>query len=509
MSTISRRPLDDTVAERVPRGIESNGINTIPQDERKGHPRELFLPWFASNVGVFGISYGAFALTFGLSLWQSVVAGVVGITVSFLLVGLVAIVGPRASAPTMTVSRAAYGVRGNRVAAILAWMLTVGWETALVVIGTLAFATVCGKLGIGSGTGIKIIAIAILTGLTLLGGITGFDLIMRMQGAITVIAGVLTVLVIALTASDVHLSTLTALPDGTTESFIGMTILAATGFGLGWVYAGADYSRYLPRQTSKRSIVAWTTFGGALGPVILFAYGVVLAGSSKVLTDGVANDPIGALTSVLPHWFLVPFIVLTVLGLVGATVLDVYSSGLNLQTAGLRLPRYQAALIDGTLMTLGAIYVVFFAHNFLVQFEGFLITLGVPVGAWLGAFLADLMLRRTDYAEWDLHDRHGRYGDVRAFPLVLIAIASVIGFGLVTNTSAHWLTWQGYLLGPLGLGGKTGAWAGADLGVVVAILIGFVGTLFTRNQIRAQEATGAEDAPGVPAPTPSTVAGAE
>ena len=49
------------------------------------------------------------------------------------------------------------------------------------------------------------------------------------------------------------------------------------------------------------------------------------------------------------------------LGLVGATVLDVYSSGLNLQTAGLRLPRYQAALIDGTLMTLGAIYVVFFA----------------------------------------------------------------------------------------------------------------------------------------------------
>jgi purine-cytosine permease-like protein len=509
VSTTSTRPLEETVPDYVPRGIEANGINTIPQEERKGHPRDLFLPWFASNVGVFGISYGAFALTFGLSLWQGVVAGVIGITVSFLLVGFVAIVGPRASAPTMTVSRSAYGVRGNRVPAILAWMLTVGWETALVVIGTLAFATVCGKLGIGSGTGIKIIGIAIITGLTLLGGITGFDLIMRMQGAITVIAGVLTVLVIALTASHVHFSTVTSLPNGTTESFIGMTILAATGFGLGWVYAGADYSRYLQRHTSKRSIVAWTTFGGALGPVILFAYGVVLAGSSKTLTDGVANDPIGALTSVLPHWFLVPFIVLTVLGLVGATVLDVYSSGLNLQTAGLRLPRYQAALIDGTLMTLGAIYVVFFAHNFLVQFEGFLITLGVPVGAWLGAFLADIMFRRTDYAERDLYDPRGRYGDVRAFPLVLLVVASVIGFGLVTNTSAHWLTWQGYLLDPLGLGGKSGAWAGADLGVVVAILIGFVGTLFTRNLIRAQEALPLEDPRGVAAPIPSTVAGAD
>jgi hypothetical protein len=119
------------------------------------------------------------------------------------------------------------------------------------------------------------------------------------------------------------------------------------------------------------------------------------------------------------------------------------------------------------------------------------------------------MLRRKDYAERDLYDRRGGYGDVRVFPLVLLAVASVIGFGLVTNTSAHWLTWQGYLLGPLGLGGKSGAWAGADLGVVVAIVIGFVGTLFTRSQIRAQEAVPAGDPSGVSAPIPSTVAGAD
>jgi NCS1 family nucleobase:cation symporter-1 len=498
-------PIEDPVVpDHVPRGIEANGINTIREEERKGRSRDLFLPWFASNVGVFGISYGAFALTFGLSLWQGVVAGVIGIAVSFLLVGFVAVAGPRGSAPTMVVSRAAYGVRGNRVAAVLSWLLTVGWETALVVIGTLAFASVCGKLGLGSGTAIKIIGIAILAGLTLLGGITGFDLIMRMQGAITLIAGLLTVLVIALTASHVHLSKVTALPNGTTASFIGMLILAATGFGLGWVYAGADYSRYLPRRTSRRSIIAWTTLGGALGPVVLFAYGVLLAGSSKTLTGQIANDPIGALTAVLPHWFLVPFIVLTILGLVGATVMDVYSSGLNLQSAGLRLPRHLAALIDGTLMTLGAIYVVFFAHNFLGQFEGFLITLGVPVGAWLGAFLADLMFRRRDYDDRDLYNPRGRYGDIRVYPLILLGVASVIGFGLVTNTAASWLSWQGYLLGPFGLGGKTGTWAGADLGVVAAILIGFVGTLATRGQVRRQEASVTPDRfdAGLAAPAP-------
>ena len=489
MSTASPPRIEEPVVpDRVPRGVEANGINTIREEERKGTPRVLFLPWFASNLGVFGISYGAFILFFGLSLWQALVAGVIGVVGSFLLVGLVALAGPRASAPTQTVSRSAFGVRGNRVAAILAWLLTVGWEIALVVIGTLAFATVCGKLGLGSGTGVKIIGIAIITGLTLLGGITGFDLIMRMQGLITVVGAVLTIVVIALTASHVHWSTVSALPNGTTPAFVGGIVLAATGFGLGWVYAGADYSRYLPRNSSKSGIVWWTTFGGALGPAILLCFGVLLSGSSKSLLNAISADPVGALTDVLPHWFLVPFIVLVVLGLVAATVMDVYSSGLNLQSAGLRLPRYLAAAVDGTLMTLGSIYVVFIAKaTFLAEFEGFLITLGVPVAGWLGIFLADLMMRRRDYVEADLYKPGGRYGDIRAWPLALLALATAVGWGMVTNTSAGWLNWQGYLLGPLGLGGKTGSWSGADLGVVVAIVIGFVGTLFTRAEVRRQE----------------------
>jgi NCS1 family nucleobase:cation symporter-1 len=479
---------EPVVPAHVPRGIEANGINTIREEERKGHPRDLFLPWFASNVGVFGISYGAYILFFGLALWQALLAGVVGVIASFLLVGFVALAGPRGSAPTQTVSRAAFGVRGNRVAAILAWLLTVGWEIALVVIGTLAFATVCSKLGLGSGNPVKIVGIAIITGLTLLGGITGFDLIMRMQGLITVVGAVLTIVVMALTVSHIHWSTVSALPGGTTPSFVGAIVLAATGFGLGWVYAGADYSRYLPRNSSKPGIVGWTTLGGALGPAVLLCFGVMLSGSSKSLLNGISADPIGALTDVLPHWFLVPFIVLTVLGLVAATVMDVYSSGLNLQAAGLRLPRHLAASIDGTLMTLGSIYVVFIAKSsFLSQFEGFLITLGVPIAGWLGIFLADLLLRRHNYVELDLYNPRGRYGDVRRWPLALLALGTAVGWGMVTNTSAGWLNWQGYLLGPLGLGGKSGQWSGADLGVVAAIVIGFAGTLLTRAQVRRQE----------------------
>jgi purine-cytosine permease-like protein len=325
----------------------------------------------------------------------------------------------------------------------------------------------------------------------------GFDLIMRMQSVITIVTGVLTIAFIALVADKIHWHTVAAIHSGSAESFIGALVFMMTGFGLGWVNAAADYSRYLPRRSSGRGVIWWTTLGSSVAPILLLVFGLLLAGSSVSLSSAIAGDPIGALTTLLPTWFLVPFVIVAVLGLVGGSVLDIYSSGLALLTLGLKIPRYAAAAVDGVVMILGTIYVVFFAKNFLVQFEGFLITLGVPIAAWCGVMLADIALRRRDYAEADLYNPAGRYGDIRILPLLLIVAGTGIGWGLVTNTSASWLTWQGYLLGPLGLGGKTGAWAFANLGVLVALVIGFLGMLaIGPSAVRAQEAVPA----GAPAP---------
>ncbi|WP_419155741.1 cytosine permease [Streptomyces longwoodensis] len=99
--------------------VETHGLDVIAESERKGSPRTLFWPWFGANVSVFGIGYGAFALGFGISFRQALLASVLGIVFSFLLCGLVAVAGKRGSAPTMVLSRAAYGVRGNRLPAAL------------------------------------------------------------------------------------------------------------------------------------------------------------------------------------------------------------------------------------------------------------------------------------------------------------------------------------------------------------------------------------------------------
>ncbi|MDN4647219.1 purine-cytosine permease family protein [Curtobacterium sp. PsM8] len=473
------------------RAVERQGIDVIAESERKGRPRGLFWPWFAANISVLGLAYGSFVLDFGISLAQATLVSVVGVVFSFLLCGIVAIAGKRGSAPTMVLSRAAFGVHGNRLPSFLSWVLTVGWETALAALAVLATSTVFQALGWDDGVLTKLVALVVVAALVVGAGIAGFDVIMRMQAWITVVTGVLTVVYVVLAFPSIDFGTLAALPSGSAQNVIGALVLVMTGFGLGWVNAAADYSRYLPRSSSTGGVVGWTTFGGALAPAVLVVIGVMLAGSSKELHGAISADPIGALVTVMPTWFLVPFAVVAILGLVGGAVLDIYSSGLALLSAGVRIPRPVAAGVDGVLMVAGAVFVVFFATDFIGPFQAFLITLGVPIAAWCGVFVADVLLRRRAYAEDELDSPRGRYGSVRWAAIALVVVGSVLGWGLVTNSTpgAELVHWQGFLLGPFGLGGVSGPWAYANLGVLVALVVGFLGTLLLGGRaVRRQEA---------------------
>lgn len=481
-------PTESSADVRRAPAVEAAGLDVIPESERKGRASSLFWPWFAANVSVLAISYGSFVLAFGISFWQALAVSIFGIVFSFLLCGLVAIAGKRGSAPTMVLSRAAFGVRGNKLPSLMSWVLTVGWETVLVSLAALATATVFTELGWGGGTTTQVAALIVVALLVVAAGVLGFDTIMRLQTVITVVTGVLTVVYVVLVLPTIDWDAVSSLPSGSTQAVIGAVVFMMTGFGLGWVNAAADYSRYLPRGTSGASVAGWTTFGSAVAPVVLVFFGLLLAGSSPNLNEAIALDPIGALTTLLPTWFLVPFGIVAVLGLVGGAVLDIYSSGLALLAVGLPAPRWAAALIDGVIMMVGTVWVVFFAADFLGPFQGFLITLGVPVAAWCGIVLADIALRHRDYADAELFTPSGRYGDVDVVSVATLVAGTIIGWGLVTNTFASWLSWQGYLLGPLGFGGRDGEWAFANLGVLIALALGFVVRLVAgRSQVARQE----------------------
>ena len=466
--------------------LELNGTNVISESERTGKASSLFWPWCGANVSLLALSYGSFFLGFGISFWQATCAAIIGTVLSFLLVGFSSLAGKRSSAPTMVLSRAAFGIKGNLVPGLLSYLIFVGWETVLVSLATLATGTIFVRLGHINHDLAMAIGFLIAVSLTIYGGVLGHGVIMRLQKYLTLITVIATVLYIALTLGKVNWEAVSKIPSGNAQGFIGALIFGVTGIGLGWVNSAADYSRYLPRKTSSAAVVGWTVLGASIVPIALVIYGALLAGSDPKLGQAIAMDPIGALTTLLPTWYLGIFALIAILGLVGGAILDLYSSGLTLISIGLPIKRHIAASIDGVIMLAGTIYIVWIADNFFYPFQGFLITLGVPIATWSAIFVTDVLLRKRAYNEADLYSVTGRYGMWNLKSLTLMAVGSIIGWGFVTNTFASWLSWQGYFLWIIG--GKEGGWAFANIGVLLALSVGALGHyIFARKTIARQE----------------------
>jgi purine-cytosine permease-like protein len=465
--------------------LELNGTNVIDESERGGKASSLFWPWCGANVSLLALSYGSFFLGFGISFWQATLAALLGTVLSFSLVGISSLAGKKSNAPTMILSRATFGVKGNIFPGILSYLIFVGWETVLVSLATLATGTVFVRVGHLDRDVAMVAGFLIAVGLTVSAGVLGFSAIMKLQRYITSITIIMTLAYIVLTIDEVNWSAIFEMKTGSAQGFVGALIFGATGIGLGWVNSAADYSRYLPRNVSSKAVVRWTVFGASIVPIILVIYGAALSGSSEKLSEAIATDPIGALTTLLPTWFLVIFALVAILGLVGGAILDLYSSGLTLISIGFPVKRHIAASIDALIMLFGSIYFVWIADDFFYPFQGFLITLGVPIAAWSAIFVTDVLLRKS-YHEGDLYRSEGRYGAWNLRSIAVLAVATIVGWGFVTNGFASWLSWQGYFLGILG--GKDGEWAYANLGVFFALIIGFLGYfLFARSVIAKQE----------------------
>src|SRR5262249_37816153 len=107
--------------------IEQNGINLIPDGERRGHPRELFWVWAGANIILTYIIVGGLLASLGLSVMQMLLVVVLG-NLLYFVIGYCGIPGARVGTATLAVSRAAFGRQGNALPSLLSWLTAVGWE---------------------------------------------------------------------------------------------------------------------------------------------------------------------------------------------------------------------------------------------------------------------------------------------------------------------------------------------------------------------------------------------
>ena len=186
--------------------IEKNSLNKVLQNETKGRAISLFWTWLAANVSFLAISYGSFVLDFGVSFFYIVFTTTIGTIFSFLVVGISSLAGKKSNAPTMTLSRATFGVNGNKIPGLLTYLLLVGWETVLVALATLACKTVFERLGHFDGNAASVLGFLVSAGLTVISAVIGYQLILRVQKVLSIATLVLTLGFVILTLGKIDFS---------------------------------------------------------------------------------------------------------------------------------------------------------------------------------------------------------------------------------------------------------------------------------------------------------------
>ena len=484
--------------------IEQRGIQAVPLDERRGRARSLFGVWFAANLGLLAVVFGAILAAMGLDLVQAVLTTVVAATASFLLVGAVSVAGQRAGMPALVLSRRALGRAGNLVAAAVGWVSVLGWEVVTSVIGAWALVGVArAAFGVRAGPVTDAAALGVMIGASLILGVLGHGAILRFQRLAAIGFGLLTVAVLPVLLLHVDLGRVGAAHPASLRTVLVAGGILAAGTGISWVNLAPDYSRYLPLHERARSIVGWVTFGAALPTSVLIVTGYLL--SAKVHGLATALDPIGPVGAVLPAWLATPFLVVAAGGMLAESDLACYSSGLTLLALGVRVRRSRTVLIDGAVVCGAGLWLMIGRAGFLSPFESFLTLLATGLIAWAGVVLADMVrsgMARSDMALSDMAPstraaaRHlaGGVATNRAVNVPgLAGFAAGSAVALVTTSSPLYT-------GPLARGLVGDGSFGFGLGLVVAAVVSLAGW-----ELAAVVAARRRPAATAPAPAPAPV----
>ncbi|WP_225799590.1 cytosine permease [Streptomyces sp. NK15101] len=386
----ARAEVTPPAADR-PGRIEAHGIDHIPDGERHGHPRELFSVWAAANVNYLSLVIGGALVLMGLSLWQAVGVIVVG-NLFWVLTGLLATSGPAAGAPSEVITRALYGVIGNRVNnAVGGWLVSVCYFALnLAAAATAAFALV-EKTGVTANVPVKVAVIVVIAALTLAISVYGHALIIKLYLPITLaLAGAFTVVALAvLRHADFSYAP--------AEPAAGAGLWALLVAGVTMIASGplsyttsADFSRYLPRTSSPAAIAGWTALGAFVPSVVVSSLGAFAATAVDM------TDPQNALQEILPGWFVPVFLLALILGTISINALTAYSAGLALQAVGLRIRRTVSVLFDGAVAVALTLYGLL-VSNFLDTVSNALQVIVVLIGPLMAVYATDILLRRNRY----------------------------------------------------------------------------------------------------------------
>jgi NCS1 family nucleobase:cation symporter-1 len=391
-----------------PTGIEARSIDWVPNEERRGKVSHLGAVWFVNNINLTAMATGVTALSFGGTLFWTIVATVLGALFGTFFMAFHSAQGPQLGLPQLVQSRPQFGYVG---AAVTVWVFAlinyVAYNTADAILSGQAMDSL---VGIPAELGF-VVAAAVAAVLA----IYGYHWIHRIN---RLLAWPLVVLMSVLTVAAL---TNAALPprafapgDFQLPAFMTVFVIVA-GFQLGWAPYVSDYSRYLPSTVGVRATFWWTYLPSALAGIWVFVLGAVMYASGP--EDATAIAAFEAAADSLFDGFGSVAIAALLIGLLAVMAINQYGGSLSMISIADSFGRVNptrrvrivaivamAVVVWGIAQFVGEARFFDFYGNTLV----FLAYLFTP---WTAINLVDyFFVRRGDYAIREIFNPSGMYG---------------------------------------------------------------------------------------------------
>jgi NCS1 family nucleobase:cation symporter-1 len=227
-----------------------------------------------------------------------------------------------------------------------------------------------------------------------------------------------------------------------------LEVTIAFSLAVSWASYAADFSRYLPADSSRARVFGFTFTGIVLA--YIFVQGIGIASGdllSEQTAEGVRSVMGGGLLGGLA-------LVVIALASIGSGVMNDYSGSLALQTIGVRVRRPVSAVI----VTVLAFALILWLHaaDTATRFQDVLLLVSYWIPAFVAVVVIDWLLRIGDRASINpAEEPTDRRDAVAAVIVFVLAYAAAIPF---MNTSL--------IEGPVAR-----AWHGADIAYFVNLLV--------------------------------------
>jgi NCS1 family nucleobase:cation symporter-1 len=385
--------------------IEVRSIDYVPVSERHGKPWHLGPVWFQGNAQISTLAVGLIGVSLGLNFIWAAIAIILGVLVGTLFMAFHSAQGPRLGLPQMVQSRAQFGYYGSLLPVIVAVLLFIGFNVFNTILGGQVLQELIPSMSTFT-SDLPVVVLAV--GLTIIGyhfihiGLRWATWLFVVVYAVFTIGALFTV---SLPTSSFDLG----------KFHLGLFLIqfgAVVSYQLTWAPYVSEYSRYLPQDTTTKTVFWWTYVGSALGALMMLLGAFILAPNPTL-------GPVVAVHAAAQHIFggFGPILLIcSIPGLIAVTAMNMYSGGLStlttIDTVKRIRPTFTARWISIGFITIAAfVLALLLPSNFLTNFNNFLLIVLYFMIPWTAVNLMDFFfVRKGNYAIRELFKPHGIYG---------------------------------------------------------------------------------------------------